>query len=62
MYRKYKMKFKFNNLLYIYLKSKSCRRRNNKLFKNIPKNISAKKKESKSILFKEIFVKILKFI
>ena len=44
IYRKYKTKFKFNNLLYIYLKSKFYRKNNNKLFKNILKDIFTKKK------------------
>ena len=62
IYRIYKTKFKFNNLLYIYFKNKSYRGRNNKFFKNISKNISAEKKENKFILFKILFIKILKYI
>ena len=45
------MKFKFNNLLYINFKIKSYRKNNNKLFKNILKDIFTKKKKKMNLFY-----------
>ena len=55
------MKFKFNNLLYIYFKNKSYRKKSNRLLKNISKVSSMKVKDFEFILFNVFFTKFALF-
>ena len=60
VYRKCKSKFRFNNLLYTYLKIKSCRKKNNKSLIN--KNLNLNKLSTKTLLRDLSILKDLKLI
>ena len=60
VYRKYKSEFRFNNLLYTYLKIKSYRKKNNKSL--IDKNLNLNKLSTKTLLRDLSILKDLKLI